>query len=264
MKSFKQFQYRSAMLWPLLLCKGILILILLLIPAGLAAQKHMVDAVYLNSGEVFRGKIKESLNPDMIRLETLCLNTRLFSKNEIDRLEQEKINIQTFRYGRESSIRGYFNRTDLGLLIGSGNNSNNVAFSIQMVNGYKLGRKYYPGIGTGIEFYDYAVVPLYGDFTYSMSENRVSPFLRASFGYSFPIEEPREQWGAKTENEGGILYTVGIGTAIRTGPSSAMTISLVYRFQSLKSIYTEDWNDDVVNLEKQINRVALRFGFIFD
>ena len=172
--------------------------------------------------------------------------------------------MKILRYGKEPSVHGYFNRTDLGLLIGSGNNSNNVAFSIQMVNGYKFARKFYPGIGTGIEFYDHAVLPLFTDFTYALAENNVSPFLRVSFGYSFPIEEPNEQWGSRTDNKGGIMYAAGVGTHIRTGAHSAMSVSLVYRFQSLRSVYTEDWNNDVVNLEKQINRVALRFGFIFD
>ncbi len=233
-------------------------------PGIIIAQKHVVDAVYLENGEVFRGLLKESLDPDIVRLETLCLNTRLFSNSEISRIEREKISIQSFRYGRESSVHGYFNRTDMGLLVGSGNSSNNVVFSLQMVNGYKLGRRYYPGIGTGIEFYDHAVVPLFADFTYALSENRVSPFLRASFGYSFPMDDPQEQFGAITENKGGILYALGVGTSIRTGASSAMAISLVYRYQSLKSVYTENWNNDLLNLERRLNRIAFRIGFMFD
>jgi hypothetical protein len=239
-------------------------ILVLVYPSESSAQKHTVDAIYLSNGEVFRGSIQETLDPDKLCLETLCLNTRLFSKDEISRIEQEKINYQAFRYGKESSVRGYFNRTDLGLLIGSGNNSGNVVFSLQMVNGYKLGRRYYPGIGTGLEFYDYAVVPVFADFTYAITESRVGPFLRGSIGYSIPIEEPREQWGTLTKNKGGILLAAGVGTSIRTGSSSALTLSLVYRFQSLKSVYEEEWTDDVLNLERQLNRIALRIGFLFD
>ncbi len=261
MKSLMQIQFRS--LLRLAVPYFLVPLLLIMIPAGLSAQKRVVDVIYLNSGEVFKGHMRESPDPDKIRLETLCLNTRFFPKGEINRIEEEKINMKTMRYGKEPSVQGYFNKTDLGLLIGSGN-SNNVAFSIQMVNGYKFGGKYYPGIGTGLEFYGHTVLPLYADFTYALAENHVSPFLKASFGYSIPIEESRGQWGASTENKGGIMFAVGVGTMIRTGVHSAMSISLVYRYQSLRSVYTEDWNNDVVNLEKQMNRVALRFGFIFD
>ena len=108
------------------------------------------------------------------------------------------------------------------------------------------------------------MVPLYADFTYAITESRVAPFLRGSLGYSVPIEDPPEEWGTRTDNKGGILYAAGVGTNIRTGPSSALTISLVYRFQNLRSVYTENWNDDVLNLERQLNRIALRIGFLFD
>jgi hypothetical protein len=265
MKSIKQpgFAYMSKP-FTIRAFPAILTFLLLLVTSVAGGQKLEVDAVYLNTGEIYRGRLQENLNPDLIQLETLCHDTRLFSKNEIIRIEKEKINLSAFsRYG-EAPVQGYFNHTDLGFLIGSGNNDHNIIFSIQMVNGYKFGRRYYPGIGTGIEFYDQAYVPLYADFKYFLSDHRVSPFLRGNLGYSIPLEDPPEQWGSRTVNHGGILYSAGVGTSIRTGSSSALVISLDYRFQSLRSVYTADWNDEVLNLEKQYNRVSLRIGFIFD
>ena len=235
----------------------------ILYPESSNAQKHEIDAVYLNNGEVFRGTVKDHFNPKVIRMETLCLNTRLFSLDEVSRIEREKIDFNTFSYLAGVSDQGYFNRTELGALIGAGND-NNVIFGVQMVNGYKFGRRYHPGIGLGIEFYEQTYIPVFADFTYSLLKHRVSPFLRGSFGYSIPSEDPPDVWGASTENLGGFLYAAGIGTFIRTGSSSALVISVVYRYQSLKSVYTEDWNNDVLNLEKQFNRIALRIGFMFD
>lgn len=243
---------------------AIISLVLLLTSSVAGGQKLEVDAVYLNTGEIYRGRIQAHINPGLVQLETLCHDTRLFLKDEITRIEKEKVNFRDFSPYEEASVQGYFNHTDLGFLIGSGNNDRNVIFSIQMVNGYKFGRKYFPGIGAGIEFYDQAYVPVYGDFKYFLSRHRVSPFLKSSLGYSIPIEDPPEQWGSRTDNRGGILYSAGFGTSIRTGGASALVISLDYRFQSLKSVYTEDWNDEVLNLEKQLNRVSLRIGFMFD
>ena len=232
-------------------------------PVVADAQKQEVDAVYLNTGEVFRGTVKDQLNPQVIQLETLCLNTRLFSLDEVSRIEREKIDLTAFSHAAGASARGYFNRTELGALIGTGND-NNAIFGVRMVNGYKFGGGYHPGIGVGIEFYEQAYIPVFADFTWSLMSNRVSPFLNGSFGYSIPSEDPPDVWGASTENLGGFLYSAGVGTFVRTGPSSALAISVVYRYQSLKSVYTEEWNDDVLNLEKQFNRLALRIGFIFD
>ncbi|MFC2098447.1 hypothetical protein ACFLSP_01745 [Bacteroidota bacterium] len=241
----------------------ILSILLLLIPLMAEGQKKEVDAIYLSSGEVFRGTIKDHFNPELIQLETLCANMRLFPVSEVSRIEKEEIDL--FAFSREASIstRGYFNRTDLGALIGSGND-NNAIFSLQMVNGYKFGKRYYPGIGVGLEFYEQAVVPVFADFTYLLGTHRVNPFIRGSLGYSIPLEDPEDQWGSTTNNNGGFLYSAGLGTSIRTGSSSALVLSLVYRFQSLKSVYTEEWSNEVLNIEKQFNRIALRIGFIFD
>lgn len=246
------------------LFNGILIFLILLIPLGAGGQKQVVDAIYLGNGEIYRGKIREHLNPDLVQLETLCRNTRLFPKSEIIRIEKEKVNLGDFSLFGGASVQGYFNHTDLGFLIGSGSNDKNIIYSVQMVNGYKFRGRYYPGIGTGIEFYDQAYVPVYADFKYFLFNYRVSPYFRGSLGYTIPIEDPPEEYGARTDNLGGFLVAAGIGTSVRTGYSSVLVISLVYRFQSLKSTYTEEWNDEVLNLEKQYNRLALRIGFIFD
>jgi len=234
-----------------------------ILPDILYGQKQEVDAVYLKNGEVYRGTLLDQAGGNMLRIQTLCFNTRLFPGDEILRIEREEVDLDLL--GRHSGkSHGYYNRTELGTLIGSGSNEKNTIFSAQMVNGYKAGRRYYPGIGVGIEFYEQAVIPFFADFTYAFLNQGVTPFLRGSFGYSIPLEDPPEQWGASTKNQGGILYSAGIGTSIPTGQTSSLVISILYRFQSLKSVYTEQWNDDELRLEKQYNRIALRIGFLFD
>jgi hypothetical protein len=192
-----------------------LTLALILFFTPLRGQKKEVDAVYLNTGEIYRGRIMENINPDLIQLETLCYDTRLFYKNEVLCIQRETIGTRTNRPFEESPVRGYFNHTDLGFLIGSGNDQN-VIFGFHMVNGYKLGKRYFPGIGS------------------------------------------------HTDNRGGMMISAGAGTSIRTGSSSTLVISLEYRFQNLKSVYTEDWNDEILNLKTQYNRIAFRIGYIFE
>ncbi len=236
----------------------------LLVSTASEGQRQEVDVVYLKSGEVYRGKIQDHLDAEEIRLQTLCLDTRLFRLDEVSRIEMERMNLPGWLPGFHKPSKGYFNRTDLGVLIGSGSNENNAILSIQMVNGYRFGSRYFPGIGTGIEFFNHTVVPVFADFTYRLDRDRVSPMFRAGFGYSISVEDPPDQWGARTDYRGGCMGAAGIGTTIRTGISSALAISLVYRYQSIKSVYTEDWNDTELELEQHYYRIALRIGFIFD
>jgi hypothetical protein len=60
------------------------------------------------------------------------------------------------------------------------------------------------------------------------------------------------------------MYALGLGTCIRINQGSALAISLVYRFQSLKSLQIQEWNNEELRLNTQYNRLAIRVGFVFD
>ncbi len=228
----------------------------------LAAQKQEVDVVYLNSGEIYRGTLQHHPDEHLIMLQTLCWNTMIFNTGDVDHIDREMQNTGSPRMHVPS--HGYFNRTDLGVLIGTGNNEKNAIFSAQMVNGYAIGSRLYPGLGIGIEFYEQAVVPLFADLTCHIGRNVISPFVRGSIGYSVSVEDPPDIWGVYTNSIGGCMYAAGLGTFIRLNGHNALSLSLVYRFQSLKSVVTQDWNDEVLNLNKQYNRIAFRIGFVFE
>ena len=244
--------------------------ILLLLPVfmfmvpGLLAQKQDVDAIHLKDGNIYRGLLQEHSKPGVIKLETLCSNTLLFGMDEIDHISRESIRTGFRKSYIPSEQSGYYNRTDMGVLIGSGNNTQNAIFSLQMVNGYQYRGKLYSGLGIGIEFYDQAAVPLYADLAYYFSRRSVSPFLRGSIGYTISLEDPEPNWGMSVENVGGLLYAVGLGTSIRINQHNALALSLVYRFQSLKSIETTDWNSEQITINRQFNRISFRIGFVFD
>jgi hypothetical protein len=230
--------------------------------ADLDAQKQEVDAVYLKNGEIYLGNLQNHPDQNGIVLRTLCWNTMIFQAWEVDHIERKMVDMENSRMHVPSS--GYYNRTDMGILIGTGNNEKNAIFSAQMVNGYKIKSRFYTGLGIGIEFYEQAVVPLFADLSYHFGRNRLSPFVRGSIGYSLPVEDPPEAWGASTDNRGGYMYAAGLGTFIRLNGQNSLLLSLVYRFQSLKSVTTQDWNDEVLNLDKQYNRFAFRIGFVFE
>jgi len=228
----------------------------------LSAQKQEVDAIYMKNGEIYRGSLLKHPDSNKIMLQTLCWNTMIFNAGDVNHIDREMVNVKNSRMHVPSS--GYFNRTDLGVLIGSGNNEKNAIFSAQMVNGYKINSRFYPGIGIGIEFYEQTVVPLFADISCHLGRNVLSPYIRGSIGYSVPVEDPPETWGVSTNNHGGYMYAVGLGTLIRLNGQNSLSLSLAYRFQSLKSVITQDWSEEVLNLNKQYNRIAFRIGFVFE
>ncbi len=250
---------------PLKLQVQILLFLSLLVSGnGLLAQRQDVDAVYLKNGNVYRGLLQNTEAPGMITLETLCSNTLVFSLGDIDHMTRESV--RSFKQNSFIPLdeSGYFNCTDIGVLIGSGNNDKNLVFGVQMVNGYQYKSRLYAGLGAGLEFFEQAYVPLYGDISYVFGNRIIAPFVRGSIGYAVPLEDPEETWGVTIDNTGGYMYALGLGTHFRVNQHNALSVSLVYRFQSLKSIQTQEWNNDRMTLDTQYNRSAIRIGFVFD
>jgi hypothetical protein len=246
---------------PTFFYSAILFFFILCVPDG-AGQKVEVDVVYLKNGGIYRGNLLDTGEKRPVKIQTLCWNTLIFDAGDVDHIDREMVNLGGRNKFFPSS--GYFNRTDMGVLIGSGNNEKNAIFSAQMVNGYQLNSRFYPGLGLGVEFYEQAVVPVFADLSYHLGRNVLSPFVRGSLGYSFPVEDPPEAWGVVAKNHGGYMYAVGLGTFIRLNGQNSLSIALVYRFQSLKSVIAQDWTDEVLNLDKQYNRMAFRIGFVFE
>lgn len=243
----------------------IIILVLLACLTGyIHAQTREVDAVYLKNGNVYRGAMQNTTLPGTLVIETLCSNTMQFTLEDVDHLSREFIRTGNRNSFVPNSETGYFNRTDIGALIGSGSNDKNLILGVQMVNGYKIKSRIYPGLGTGLEFFNQAFMPLYADFSYYFLNRSVSPFIRGSFGYTIPLEEPIEDWGTHTDSQGGYMYALGVGTSVRISQNNALNISLIYRFQNLRSIQTQDWTQEEIILDTQYNRIAIRVGFLFD
>ena len=242
----------------------VIVVLLVWFPVWIIAQTREVDAVYLKNGNVYRGSMQSTNVQGTLVLETLCSNTLQFTLDEVDHLAREFI-----RTGRRNSFipreeNGYFNRTDLGVLIGSGSNDKNLIFGVQMVNGYKINNRIYPGLGTGLEFFDQAFLPLYADVSYYFLNRSVSPFIRGSFGYTLPLEDPIEDRGTNIDSQGGCMVAMGVGTSVRISQNNALNISLIYRFQNLRSVQTQEWNPEKITLDTQYNRIAIRIGFLFD
>ncbi len=231
---------------------------------ALRAQELDVDAIYLKNGSIYRGILQDTTETGKIVIETLCANTLLFGRDEIDHISRETVLAGTDGLYVPAKRSGYFNRTDLGALIASGYNDKNVIFSLQMVNGYRFRNRLYPGLGTGIEFYQQAYVPLFADISYFFRLRFLSTFIRGSFGYAVPLEDPEESWGLSIDNHGGFMCTLGLGTTVRISRDNALAISLAYRFQSHRSVQTTDWNNERSTFNTQYNRIAVRIGFVFD
>jgi hypothetical protein len=227
------------------------------------AQKYVIDVVQLKNGDVYKGIILEQPDTGFLRIETLCRNIMNFNMNDVLSVTSEKFKPWTAALPYAFEPKGYVNITDLGMLIGTGNNNQNAIFSVSSFNGYGFSSRYLVGGGIGVEFFETLMLPLYIESRCIVSRNKLSPYLNLKAGYSFSLEDPVSYWGESYNSTGGYLYGTGIGAMIWINNRNAIEINIQYRYQDIKTIRTIEWSDQTTTITTKYNRLELKLGLLF-
>ncbi len=220
------------------------------------------DTLYLDGGSALYGKIITNEEKQVIAIENDCGMWRLKADE-----------IVHWKYGTEISDNqfeksGYYNVTSFALLMGEGREGFRPIPSITMINGYQFSSRLFAGAGIGFEYYNWSVMPLFGEFRFLHSPGKFSPFLSFKLGYSFPLEKEVMQSDWQTKTYGGILLSPELGIQIPLNNRSAIVMSLGYHYQMLSHDEVQVWGwglvEEVSNrVYTNYNRISLRFGFMF-
>jgi len=226
------------------------------------AQKYVIDVIHLKNGDVYKGIIIEQPDTEIVRIETLCKNIINFDMKDVLSVKSEKFSPWFIHMPFTPGPKGYLNITDLGTLIGSGNNNRNAIFSISSFNGYGFSSKMVGG-SIGFEIFETLMLPVYFEFRGVLAISKFSPFFSLKAGYSFALEDPESYWGENYNSTGGYLFGTGLGALIWINNHNAFEISIQYRYQDIKTIRTDDWSGETTTLTKKYNRLELKFGLLF-
>jgi len=238
----------------------ILTVLLFLFFTGAFAQKNKFDTVYLKDGSIVRGSIIEYLVDKHVKIETSDNSIWVFQHDRIDKISFGEIK----SIKNNSNIKtGYFNFTDIGVLIGSTNSQYSAPLSIMMVNAYRFKQRISAGIGVGLEFFSTPVIPVFIDARYDFYESNLSPFVYLKAGYSFQTGQDYYYYETSS-SKGGPMLGTGVGIRVSLGEKSQFVASLGYRYQNLSYTYYEEWSKDDVDIFEKYNRLAIRVGFVFN
>lgn len=239
-----------------LLLLNILVPVVLLLALFSNSFAQKKEFVYLKNGSIIEGRIVDS-SDNVIKIYTKCNCTWAFQKNEIEKIEN--------RFSGDYENKGFANFSTLDLLFGRNDNSIRFSAGLNTVNGLYYANKFYTGLGVGIEFFDYGIIPLFIDFKYFLNDKKVAPFVDLQAGWSIPIQ--LDSYWYNQKRYGGINLSGEIGVRKSITDSFAYTFSVGYRYQELKS-ENEYWNwAENVNYQSttyQIyNSIFLKMGFVF-
>ncbi|RXK62346.1 hypothetical protein ESA94_04860 [Lacibacter luteus] len=154
-----------------------------------------------------------------------------------------------------------------GLLVGD----NAESATLQAIAGMRH-KKWYAGVGTGLDFYLQRSVPLFADVRYDFSAKRKTFFLYGDAGVNFAWTKNKEQQNIIDQTPG--LFTdAGIGLKIATKKQDAFLISVGYSHKQLEETQKGfSWWSIIgpgvdyaseLKYNYSFNRIAIKFGFVF-
>ena len=168
---------------------------------SLSAQNSWQDVVYLKNGSKIKGMITEFVPNVSYTITTSDGSIFVCNIGDILKIAKEQVILSTIPPKNDSLpllpalehpqsayfTKGYRGIVELGYGLKSGKYGLDVT-NFNFVNGYQLSNQMFVGLGTGIKYFnesEMTLIPLYADFKYSFLDQKVSPLLGFSAGFSF-------------------------------------------------------------------------------
>lgn len=223
-----------------------------------AAQPGGMSKVYTKNGNVIYGAVQNAQNNGTVLVENAC-GMFIFRVHEIDSIVTDTPKI--------TDTNGFFNLSSVGLLFGEGINGYAPYPTLTTVFGTKWNNRYMAGAGIGFEYYEWGVLPVFGQFLFRTSPNsKVSPLLSAKIGYSFASKRSDNN-NSISDMKGGLLLNPEAGFEIQVSQNAAFITSIGYAYQELSHVEpVYHWSaadENKKTVYTHINRVSLRVSFRF-
>ena len=198
--------------------------------------------------------------------------------------------------------KGYFNTTQIGMLMGNSlitertfintqqpwgyvlftsydtRTEMQISPSLTMTNGYMFNEHWAAGIGVGFEIFERNLFPVFADIRYTLREGKVSPFFTVKAGYSFGDNkklhyenlylhyEPYSVNNVDFRNYGGLMLHPEMGVKIPISGNADLLFTIAYRYQKIESKITQiiDIKQYEVWIHESIlNRLYLGIAIMF-
>ncbi|MBN2480987.1 MAG: hypothetical protein JXB19_04550 [Bacteroidales bacterium] len=191
------------------------------------AELQTIIDKYLSENETLSTRV-DTLNSQIedlqVRLQEInTTNTMLAEKigDQNERIVADSAAMaEAERLRKEEDVSGYFNNTDIGAAPGLKIISvpyTHHFYSINMINGYVINRRFATGIGVGLNAYNGGMAaPVYLDFRYNLKETGFIPYFFADGGLLFVFENLKEP-GLFINPGAGIYRNVSDRLAVNLG-----------------------------------------------
>jgi hypothetical protein len=157
----------------------------------------------------------------------------------------------------------------VGLLQGEAHSS----ASLLSVNGFRYGN-FFSGVGTGIDYYRYRSIPLFGECRQYFGESLNQVYIYGNAGISFVWKErSNDLYGGKESYHPGFYGGAGIGYKVGLKNATGITLSVGYTYKKVTNVQQEIVGCPVSptgpcifapeTYRYHLSRLIFQFGFLF-
>jgi hypothetical protein len=237
---------------------GLILIFITLFASGQVSK----DTLYLRNGSIAIGKIIEKTKTDYkIQTDEGYLFT--FSSEEIERYvpaaKTEK------NPNPERKTQGFSFIMETGIPVGSSDVNFPIHFSITPTVDYSFNLFHSISAGTGLEYWENLMLPLFAEYRVSLSEGNVAPFLNFRLGGLINLKEDVSDEYFRVDNRNGWTFSVGLGLLWPLGSVESF-VKLGYRYAFSRNITTfSDANPpyDIMDEKLNFNCFEMKWGFKF-
>lgn len=227
--------------------------------------------IYLKNGTVLKGKYKYSA--DLSKVQVISAGTSwIFQADRVDSIRGFRAVKMKYANGENASSPFYM-RTEIGLLVGSSDDSQNAPFCFSTSMNYQFHPSFSIGPGAGLEFLKESYLPLFVNLEYKWRDSYSTPYFFIKSGYMIPLEDSNEiyyydylPWNSvwpyyneKLNAKGGLMVNAGVGYQRMFSYSFGMSFAFGYQFHRLHYKGDHDYGLDI-----DYNRLTLKIGIIFN
>jgi len=173
------------------------------------------------------------------------------------------------RSSKSTNVRGYYNLTQVKLLLGEitdGSPVNSELIpSIENINGYRFNDYFAMGLGVGMTYQPFTIVPVFADFRVTLLKGDLSPVVAFKGGYAF-ANNSKNIWNYgsdNTKNTGGAMINPEIGFKVPMTERADFILTFGYWYQHLESEIKGSYLNQVRNRNINLNRLSFTIGFLF-
>jgi hypothetical protein len=130
-------------------------------------------------------------------------------------------------------------------------------FTWQVLGYYNLTERWAAGVGTGLSFYEKALIPLFGDVKFQIGRTRkFTPYTELGIGYSFAPEN---------DANGGSFINPSFGIRYALKNDMKIQFAVGYELQELERLkeQTDDYYIKEFSEKLTHHSVSLKLGVIF-